>query len=102
MYSSSLSLFNDSIRLPNFFAWIYNLINIFKNSKNIRTVIKKDKSAVVLSKGLYSHFMTLFANIRLSNKLIWHMQDLINNRFGGLFLIIINYFAKIGPDLHYL
>ena len=42
--------------------------------------------------------MTLFANIRLSNKLIWHMQDLISNRFGGLFLIIINYFAKIGPD----
>ena len=98
MWSSSLSLFYDSIRLPNPFAWVYNIIHIYYNSKSIRTILKQHKNAVILSKGLYSHFTTIIANRKLSNKLIWHFQDLISGRFGGFLLKIINYLAKIGPS----
>lgn len=98
MWSSSLSLFYDSIRLPNPFAWVYNIIHIYYNSKSIRTILKQHKNAVILSKGLYSHFTTIIANRKLSNKLIWHFQDLISGRFGGFLLKIVNYLAKIGPS----
>jgi len=51
-----------------------------------------------LSKGLYSHFVTTIANRKLSHKLIWHLQDLISSRFGGLLLKLLNFLAKVGPN----
>ena len=98
MLSSSISIFRDTIRIPNPFNWIYNVIQIYYNSKSIRTIIKSQNNAIILSKGLNSHFVTLLANRKFSNKLIWHLQDLISQRFGGLLLTLMNILADIGPD----
>lgn len=98
MLSSSLSIFHDTIRIPNPFSWIYNFFQIYYNSKSIRSIIKDEKNAIILSKGLSSHFVTLIANRKLSNKLIWHLQDLISHRFGGLLLKLMNFLADVGPD----
>ena len=35
MYSSSIALFHDTIRIPNPFAWIHNSIHIYHNSKGL-------------------------------------------------------------------
>ena len=98
MLSSSISIFQNLMRIPNPFAWIYNIIQIYYNSNSVRTILKHHQHAVILSKGLYSHFVTTIANRKLSNKIIWHLQDLISNRFGGGLLILMNYLAKIGPN----
>jgi len=98
MYSSSIAFFHDTIRIPNPFAWIYNSIHIYHNSKKVRKILKHNQNAVILSKGLYSHFITIIATRKLSNKLIWHFQDLISNQFGGILLNLMNYLAKIGPN----
>ncbi len=98
MLSSSVSFFHDLIRIPNPIAWIYNIINIYNNSKRIRNLVKEHRNTVILSKGLYSHFVTTIANRKLSNTLIWHLQDLISSRFGGILLKLMNYFAKLGPN----
>ena len=98
MHSTSISIFHDSIRIPNPFTWIYNIIYIYYNSKSVRNILKHHQNAVILSKGLYSHFVTTIANRKLSNKLIWHLQDLISSRYGGILLKLINHLAKIGPN----
>jgi len=98
MLSSSISLFQDSIRIPNPFAWINNLIRILYNSKSIRDIFKHNNNIIILSKGFYSHFVTTIANRKLSHKLIWHLQDLISSRFGGLLLKLLNFLAKVGPN----
>ena len=95
MNSSSLSFLNDSIRMPNPIAWIKNIINIYYNSISIRYFLKQHQNTIILSKGLYSHFTSIIANRRLENKLIWHLQDLISNRFGGLLLQIMNFLLKL-------
>ena len=98
MLSTSISLFYDLIRIPNPIAWIWNIFNILNNSFRIRIIIKKHQNAVILSKGLHSHIVTTIANRKFPNKLIWHLQDLISKRFGNIFLRLINYLAKIGPN----
>ena len=98
MFSTSISLFYDLIRIPNPIAWIWNILNILNNSLRIRKIIKKHQNAVILSKGLHSHIVTTIANRKFPNKLIWHLQDLISKRFGNIFLKLINYLAKIGPN----
>ena len=98
MQSSSVSFFHDSIRIPNPFAWIYNIINIYNISKSIQKLLKPYHNTVILSKGLYSHIIMTIANRKLSNKLIWHLQDLISSRFGGILIKLMNHFAKLGPN----
>tara|TARA_B100002052_G_C15776723_1_gene549587 strand:- start:33 stop:1028 length:996 start_codon:yes stop_codon:yes gene_type:complete len=98
MLSSSISIFRDSLRIPNPFTWIYNILQIYYNSKSVRNILKRQKNAVILSKGLNSHFVSIIANWKLSNKLIWHLQDLISQRFGGILLKLMNFLADIGPD----
>ena len=98
MLSSSISIFRDTIRIPNPFNWIYNVIQIYYNSKSIRDIIKSQKNAIILSKGLNSHFVTLLANRKFSNKLIWHLQDLISGRIFGFYRMLFRFVSRKIPE----
>ena len=95
--STSISFFNDRIRIPNPIAWAWNLsailLNIIRIKKNI-----KSTTDLVITKGLINHFASGLACERLNIPVICHLQDLITNRYFGLMNIIFNIFAKIIPN----
>jgi len=95
--STSISFFNDRIRIPNPIAWGWNLsailLNIFKIKKNI-----KSKTDLVITKGLLNHFASGLACKSLNIPVICHLQDLITNRYFCLMKYIFNIFAKFIPS----
>ena len=97
--STSLSFFTDRIRIPNPFSWIYNLFSMIYNSSKIKSILKKGPTSIILSKGLLSHFVASIACFNSENYLVWHLQDLISSRYGGLFHIIFNYIANKSSNL---
>ena len=52
----------------------------------------------MITKGLINHFASGLACKRLNIPVIFHLQDLITNRYFGLMNIIFNIFAKIIPN----
>ena len=97
--STSLSFFTDRIRVPNPLSWIYNFISIIYNGSKIKLILNKKPNSIVLSKGLLSHFVASIACLNSENYLVWHLQDLVSARFGGLFQFIFNYIANKSPDI---
>ncbi len=96
--SSSLSFFNDNIRIPNIFAWIYNILIMIINSTRIGYFLNKINIDIVITKGLLNHISTGIACKRLKIPIVWHLQDLIGRHYFGLLRIIFNYCAKKIPQ----
>jgi len=96
--STSITYNNDRLRFPNPIAWFYNLFSIIYNGFQIKSILKHFNKSIVLSKGLSSHFTTSIACRNMPNQLIWHLQDLISNRLGGILIYIINWIAQKSPD----
>ena len=96
--STSFKFFNDQFRLPNPIAWIHNIFSIIYNSIQIKSYLKIHQNSVVLSKGLQSHFTTSLACRYTPHHLIWHIQDLISDRYGEILFKIFSLVARIFPD----
>tara|TARA_B100000214_G_C23967142_1_gene628307 strand:- start:30 stop:1211 length:1182 start_codon:yes stop_codon:yes gene_type:complete len=96
--SSSFSFFNDKIRIPNIFAWIYNILIMIINSIIIGNSLNKIDIDIVITKGLLNHICAGFASKRIKIPIIWHLQDLIGKHYFGLLRMILNYFAKKIPQ----
>ena len=96
--STSIKYFTDQFRLPNPIAWIHNIFSIIYNSIQIKSILKLHQNSVVLSKGLQSHLTTSLACWNTPHHLIWHLQDLISDRFGEILIKIFNLVARKFPD----
>ena len=96
--STSISLFNDECRIPNPFAWIYNMYAILLNSVSIKKKLKQQTPNLIITKGLLNHLSSGLACRGLNLPIIWHLQDLITNRYFGLMELIFNDFAKKIPN----
>jgi len=96
--STSISLFNDEYRIPNPFALIYNMCAILLNSVSIKKKLKQEPPNLIITKGLLNHLSSGLACRCLNLPIIWHLQDLITNRYFGLMELIFNYFAKKIPN----
>ena len=96
--STSISINNDSSRIINPIAFIWNffaiIINSYKIKKNIKTKIE-----IVITKGLINHLCSGIAFNKYNRiKVIWHLQDLITSRYFKLGRIFFNSFAREVPD----
>ena len=96
--STSASLFNDRIRIPNPFSWVFNIYAILINSIKIKKKLKQQTPHLVVTKGLLTHFSAGLACRSLNLPVIWHVQDLISPRYYGLLNSIFNYMAEKIPD----
>ena len=96
--STSVSWFNDKIRIPNLFSWVFNIYAILINSIRIKKIIEQHLPHLVVTKGLHSHFSAGMACKRLYLPVIWHLQDLISQRHYGILDSIFNYMAEKIPD----
>ena len=78
-WSTSISLFNDQLRIPNPMAWIWNIFAIIFNIFTVKRNIDP-KTELVISKGLLNHFTSGIACKILKIPVICHLQDLISDR----------------------
>jgi glycosyltransferase involved in cell wall biosynthesis len=95
--STSVSWFNDRLRIPNLFAWVFNIYAILINSIRIKKTIEQHLPHLAVTKGLHSHFSAGMACKRLDLPVIWHLQDLISQRHYGILDSIFNYMAEKIP-----
>jgi len=96
--STSIKYFTDQFRLPNPIAWIHNIFSIIYNSIQIKSILKLHQNSVILSKGLQSHLTTSLACWNTPHHLIWHLQDLISDRYRGSLYRIFNWVAYKNID----
>ena len=96
--STSISLFNDKIRILNPIAWVYNICVILLNCIRIKNKLKGHKPDLAVTKGLLTHIAGGFACKSLNLPLIWHLQDLVTVRYNGLLNSILNQLANKIPD----
>jgi glycosyltransferase involved in cell wall biosynthesis len=96
--STSVSWFNDRLRIPNLFAWIFNIYAILINSIRIKKIVEQDFPHLAITKGLHSHFSAGMACKSLNLPVVWHLQDLISQRHCGILDSIFNYLAEKIPD----
>ena len=95
-WSTSISLFNDQLRIPNPMAWIWNIFAIIFNIFTVKRNIDP-KTELVISKGLLNHFTSGIACKILKIPVICHLQDLISDRYFGFLKMIFNQFATHLP-----
>ena len=96
--STSFSLLNDKFRIPNPLAWVYNICAILLNCKRIKIKLNQYVPHLAITKGLLNHFSAGLACKNLDLPVIWHVQDLISQRYAGLLNFIFNYLAEKIPD----
>jgi glycosyltransferase involved in cell wall biosynthesis len=95
--STAISILNDQLRIPNPIAWGWNMIAILLNIIRIKKNIKP-KTDLVISKGLLNHFTSGLACKSLNFPVIFHLQDLITNRYFGIMKYVFNIFARFIPS----
>ena len=96
--STSVSWFNGRLRIPNLFAWIFNIFAVLVNSIRIKKIVEQHSPHLVITKGLHSHFSAGMACKSLNLPVVWHLQDLISQRYCGILDLIFNYMAEKIPD----
>ena len=72
-------------RLPNPVAWIWNLGVILGAAFGLTRFFAAHEPALVVTKGLLAHFYGGLAARWLGIPCLWHVQDFISERFGGIY-----------------
>jgi glycosyltransferase involved in cell wall biosynthesis len=98
MLSTSFRVWDGDVRLPNPAALAWNGIAILVDANRLRLNLKKDKPDLVITKGLYAHLSGGLASRLAGLECIWHLQDLISERYGGLYRTLFGWLARLIPD----
>ena len=96
--STSISLFNDKLRIPNVFSFVYNICLLFVNSKRAGEIIKSHNPDIVITKGMFNHLSGGLVCKILQIPIVWHLQDLVTDRYFGFYKLILNYIANKVPN----
>jgi len=96
--STSIFWFNDRFRIPNLFAWVFNMYAILINFIRIKKIVGQHLPHLAVTKGLHSHFCAGMACKSLNLPVIWHLQDFISQRYCGVLGSFFNYMAEKIPD----
>jgi glycosyltransferase involved in cell wall biosynthesis len=91
---TSISLFSDRLRLPNIFALYYNRRNVKRYGKQLAKFVEKFKPDIIITKGMGAHFAGGMAAKRRNIPCVWHLQDQISERYGGLYRYIFGKYAE--------
>lgn len=84
LWSTSVRIGHHT-RIPNPFAWIWNLGVMWRAAQRVKRFIAESSPDVVVTKGLASHFIGGLAAGSLRIPCVWHVQDLISERNFGIY-----------------
>ena len=98
LLSTSFRLGKADVRFPNPFAWIWNSFLILIAANRLRLFLVQEQPDLVVTKGIYAHLCGGLASRWVPGKCIWHVQDFISERFGGLYKAVFGLLARTLPD----
>lgn len=81
-------------RVPSPYAWLRNGLILLQSVGRIAVEIHEAKAQLLLTKGLQSHFIGGMAAKRANIPCVWHLQDLISERLGGMNLRLTSMFMQ--------
>lgn len=84
LLSSSLR-FGDR-RVPNPLSWLINGVLFAVIAWRLARRLRQVSAALVCTKGLFAHFYGGLAARLTGVPCVWHVQDLIAERYGGLYM----------------
>jgi glycosyltransferase involved in cell wall biosynthesis len=87
-----------NIRLPNPFAWLWNLILLLRAVRLLRLFLVRCPPDVLVTKGLQSHFIGGLAARRARVRCVWHVQDLVSERSFGIYRRVFSFAASRLPQ----
>lgn len=99
MYPSRSTSFwvGNRIKLPNPLAWIWNAGMIFAASRRVAGYLAELQPDLVLTKGLLCHFYGGLAARMAGKPCLWYVQDLVSERFCGIYRSVFAYMASVVP-----
>jgi glycosyltransferase involved in cell wall biosynthesis len=94
--STSISRFNDKLRLPNLVGILNNLIISYLNYKRLSDIVMKEgiKADIILTKGMKSHLPGSRLGREIKCPVVWHMQDFITDSYFGLYRALFSALAS--------
>ncbi|HEY3037856.1 MAG TPA: glycosyltransferase family 4 protein [Pyrinomonadaceae bacterium] len=95
-WSTSLRL--GTARLPNPAAWAWDAWLIRRAARQLRSFLLECSPALVVTKGLSSHFLGGLAARKLRTPCVWHVQDFISERTLGVYRRVFSLAALWLPD----
>jgi glycosyltransferase involved in cell wall biosynthesis len=99
LWSTSIRI-GGHARLPNPFAWIWNVCLIGVVARQLKRFLVQRSPDLVVTKGLSSHFTGGLAAHESGIPCVWHVQDLISERSFGVYRRIFGLAARRLP--HYI
>jgi glycosyltransferase involved in cell wall biosynthesis len=84
LFSTSIPL-GRKWRLPNPFACGYDAAALVAAARGLARLLAEMKPDLVVTKGLFPHFYGGLAARRAGVPCLWHVEDFISERWGGLF-----------------
>lgn len=98
LISTSFRVGKVDTRFPNLIAWLWNGLAILLAASRLWRFLSQNATDLVVTKGVYAHFCGGLAARRAGVKCIWHVQDFISERFGGLYRSVFGLLAGSLPD----
>jgi|SRR5271157_390023 len=98
LYSTSFRVGKSDTRLPNLLAWIWDGFSALAAANRLLSFLAERKPDLVVTKGIYAHLSGGLAASKANVKCIWHVQDFISERFGGLYRLLFGLLACSLPD----
>src|ERR1051326_5204926 len=97
LFSTSFWI-SDSKKLPNPLAWAWNVGGLLRGMRSVKKLLAQERPDVVMTKGLASHLYGGLAAKRLGIPCLWHAQDFISERFGGIYVRVFGCLARWLPS----
>lgn len=97
LWSTSFRLGRDATRLPNPAAWAWDGWAISAAARRLARFLKQVNPDLVVTKGLFSHFYGGLAARQLGIPCVWHLQDLISERFWRIYQRLFGQIARWMP-----
>jgi len=94
LLSTSFRIGGSDTRAPKPIALFRNLLVILVVAKKIRRHVVENQYNIVLTKGLYAHIVGGLASKAAKVNCVWHVQDFISERYGGLYRFAFGILAR--------
>jgi len=88
----------SSFRVPNPAAWAWNGYALGVAARKLRRFLAQTRPALVVTKGLSSHFFGGLAARKMGIPCVWHAQDLISERSFGIYRRVFGRAASWLPE----
>lgn len=75
----------NRIKLPNPLAWLWDVGSILIAAHRVAGLLRQEQPDLLVTKGLLCHFYGGLAARMAGVPCLWHVEDFVSRRFGGIY-----------------